>query len=286
MAFSLALSGGGCRGAAHIGVLLALEQAGLSPTALSGTSAGSIVAGLYAYGYSAQDMEKIALGLSPRLVDPDLFGILRGVGQLVSGRQVTVSGLLRGERLHRWLTGLTGGMPIQSVRLPLCIASVDLTTGETVAFCDRPLRYPLSHTRSETDLPLADAITASCSVPVVFAPRRMNGGLFVDGGVTDNLPVDLLLARGFVHSPVVAIDVSSEYAPIEGESLFEVASHSFSAMSRRLRDCTVRGEQLLCRPKLPNEAGLFTFDQIEACIEAGHQAAQELVGLIRALDGG
>ncbi len=283
MAFSRALSGGGCRGAAHIGVLLALEEAGLSPAALSGASAGAIIAGLYAYGYNGRDLETIALGLTPRLVDPDLFGIVRAVGQLVSGRTVTLSGLLRGERLHRWLTGLTGGMSIGTVRLPLSIAAVDLTSGETVAFCDRPLRHPLNNTRCATDLPLADAIAASCCVPVVFAPRKIGGGLFVDGGVTDNLPVDLLLARNLSRCPVVAIDLSSGYAPIEGESLFEVASHSLSAMSRRLRDCTVRGEQLLCRPRLPKEAGLFTFDRIGDCIEAGYRAAKELIPLIQVL---
>ena len=283
MAFSLALSGGGCRGAAHIGVLMALEEAGLRPAALSGASAGAIVAGLFAYGYAAKDLEQIAASLTPRLVDPDLFGILRAVGQLAGGRRVTLSGLLRGERLHRWLTTLTGGMPINSVVLPLSVAAVDLAAGETVAFCDRPLKRRLANTRCETDIPLADAIAASCCVPAVFAPRRIGGGLLVDGGVTDNLPVDLLLARDLPHCPVVAIDVSSEYAPPEGECLFDIASHSLSMMSRRLRDCTVRGEQLLCRPRLPREAGLFSFDQIGPCIEAGYRAARELTGVIGAL---
>lgn len=96
MAFSLALSGGGCRGAAHIGVLMALEEAGLRPPRFRARARGAIVAGLFAYGYAAKDLEQIAASLTPRLVDPDLFGILRAVGQLAGGRRVTLSGLLRG----------------------------------------------------------------------------------------------------------------------------------------------------------------------------------------------
>lgn len=283
MGFSLAFSGGGCRGTAHIGVLLALEEEGLAPDALSGASAGAIVAGLSACGYSARELRSIAAGIGPRLLDPDLTGLLRAVAGFACGRGADLPGLLRGNRLRRWLGELTGNRPIGSVAVPLCIAAADLSTGETVAFCDRPLKRRLSGTRCETGVPLADAIAASCAVPAVFAPRRVAGGLLVDGGVTDNLPVDLLLARGLSRSPVMAIDVSSRYAPPRRENLFEVVSCSFSMMSIRLADCTVRGERLLCRPKLPDGAGLFSFELIGPCIEAGYQAARELIPLLRSV---
>ncbi|PWM24896.1 MAG: patatin [Oscillospiraceae bacterium] len=283
MGFSLALSGGGCRGAAHIGVLLALEEEGLTPDALSGASAGAIVAGLCACGYRAKELQQIAGNLSSSLIDPDLTGLLRTVFDLARGKGASLPGLLRGNRLRRWLGELTGEKPIGAVDIPLCIAAVDLSAGETVAFCDRPLKRRLSNTRCETDILLADAITASCCVPAIFAPRRIGGGLMVDGGVTDNLPVDLLLARGLPRCPVMAIDVSSQYVPPRRDNISEVVTCSFSMMSHRLADCTVRGERLLCRPKLPPEAGLFSFELIEPCIEAGYQAAKELIPLLRSV---
>ncbi|NLN41811.1 MAG: phospholipase, partial [Clostridiales bacterium] len=80
MRFGLALSGGGIRGAAHIGVLMALEEEGLVPSWISGTSAGSIVAGLYAYGYSIQELVDIALDLYRKYIDLDFFGLACGFG--------------------------------------------------------------------------------------------------------------------------------------------------------------------------------------------------------------
>ncbi|MEG2204547.1 MAG: patatin, partial [Oscillospiraceae bacterium] len=74
------------------------------------------------------------------------------------------------------------------------------------------------------------------------------------------------------------------YASPLGDSLFEIASHSLTVMSARLKDCVVRGERLLIRPALPDDAGLFTFGLMEECVDAGYRAAKELIPIIRALD--
>ncbi len=284
MAFSLALSGGGCRGAAHIGVLSALQEANLKPCAVSGSSAGAIVAGLYAYGYTPEQLVKICRELErngERLIDFNIFGIASAIGQLARRRPITLSGLLKGERLRSLLRQLTKGCALSQVPLPLCITSVDLSTGETIAFSQRKPIHPLSNVRWEQDVLLYEAIYASCCVPVIFTPPAAMKGVLVDGGVTDNLPVNLLLACDAPN--IIAVDISENYAPVDGEGIFEIASHSLSAMSRRLRDCTVRGERLLIRPKLPEEAGLFTFSLMSDCIEAGYTATRELTDLIYAL---
>jgi NTE family protein len=132
------------------------------------------------------------------------------------------------------------------------------------------------------DVSVADAMGASSAVPAVFAPMRLpEAGCLVDGGVANILPVDLLLAYG--ERNVVAIDIGEPYSPPMCQSLFEIASHSLSVMSDHLKECTTRGERLLIRPKLPDEAGLFTFDLMEECLEAGYRAARELIDVIRAL---
>lgn len=284
MSFSLALSGGGCRGAAHVGVLAALQEANLTPCAVSGSSAGAIVAGLYAYGYTPEQLNKICTELErngEKLIDFNIFGIAAAVGQLARRRPITLSGLLKGERLRSLLRQLTKGCALSSVPLPVCIASVDLSTGETIAFSQRKPIHPLSNVRWEQDVLLYEAIYASCCVPVIFTPPTTMNGVLVDGGVTDNLPVNLLLACDAPN--IIAVDISENYAPVEGEGIFEIASHSLSVMSRRLRDCTVQGERLLIRPKLPEEAGLFTFSLMSECIAAGYTATRELTDLIHAL---
>lgn len=284
MPFSLSLSGGGCRGAAHVGVLTALCEAGLSPCAVSGTSAGAIVAGLYACGRTPKELVNICHEIEhkgERLIDFNLLGVMAAVGQLALRRPVTLSGLLKGEQLKALLLRLTDGCTLSQVPLPLCIASVDLSSGETVAFSQRTPLHPLSGVRWESNARLCDAIYASCCVPVVFTPPMPSNGLLVDGGVADNLPVDLLLACDAPN--IIAVDISENYAPVNGEGIFEIASHSLSVMSRRLSDCTVRGERLLIRPKLPEDAGLFTFSLMGECIEAGYAAAKELTDLIHIL---
>lgn len=284
MSFSLALSGGGCRGAAHVGVLTALKEANLTPCAVSGSSAGAIVAGLYAYGYTPDQLIKICRELEhsgEKLIDFNILGIAAAVGQLARRRPITLSGLLKGERLRSLLRQLTKGCALSQVPLPVCIASVDLSSGETVAFSQRKPVHPLSNVRWEHDALLYEAIYASCCVPVIFAPPASMSGVFVDGGVTDNLPVNLLLACDAPN--IMAVDISENFAPVNGEGIFEIASHSLSAMSRRLRDCTVRGERLLIRPKLPEDAGLFTFSLMSDCIQAGYTATRELTDLIRVL---
>ena len=284
MPFSLSLSGGGCRGAAHVGVLSALCEARLLPCAVSGTSAGAIVAGLYACGRTPKDLIELCRRLSQdgeRLLDFNLLGVIMAVGQLAMRKPVTLSGLLKGERLKSLLRELTDGCALSQVPLPLCIASVDLTTGETVAFSQRKPIHTLPDVRWEHSAKLYDAIYASCCVPVIFTPPAPAKGVLVDGGVADNLPVNLLLACDAPN--IIAVDISENYAPVDGEGIFEIASHSLSVMSRRLRDCTVRGERLLIRPKLPENAGLFTFSLMEACIESGYNATRELTDLIRVL---
>lgn len=286
MPFSLSFSGGGCRGAAHIGVLLALHEAALYPCAVSGTSAGAIAAGFYAAGYSAEALLLLCQKLKKngeKLIDVDILGILKFAKNIALRQSIGISGLLKGEKFRKMLAQLLGELKISDIPLPLCIAAVDLSTGETVSFSQKRPHSPLKSTRWQSDILLRDAIYSSCCLPTVFTPQKLFAdSLIVDGGVADNLPVDLLHA---ISAPnIIAVDISQDYTPICSDNLFEIAHHSLSVMSNRLEECYVRGERLLIKPKLPEKAGVFTFSLIEDCIEAGYAAAKELIPIIRVLN--
>ena len=112
MEYGLALAGGGTRGAAHVGVLKALEEARILPPAVAGTSAGSIVAGLYASGMPVSEMEKVVKHLSKHgndYLDPDYAGLLGFMPQLLAGMNVSLSGLIKGKKLLAYFNELTGG---------------------------------------------------------------------------------------------------------------------------------------------------------------------------------
>jgi NTE family protein len=158
MRIGLALSGGGARGIAHIGVLKALDEMGVKIAVLSGTSAGSLVGALYAYGYSPNN----------------IFDIIKHVSIFRSVRPAWAwSGLLTMDGLRELLSNSLPENSFDALKIPLVIAATEIRKGEINYFSDGEL---------------IPAIVASCSVPAVFNPVSFNGGLFVDGGLCDNLP--------------------------------------------------------------------------------------------------
>lgn len=287
--YGLALAGGGVKGAAHVGVLMALEEEGLLPERIAGASAGSIVAGLYASGMETRELREEVLWLGRHgkgYLDPDIVGILTLIPQMLLGRQVGLSGILRGGRLMEYLCDLTGYAGIEDAKRGILIPAVDLASGDTVVYTNlffnrrpAPAARRQAHVRWEQEGTLGEIMMASSSVPAVFAPRRMGDYWLVDGGVTNNLPVDLLIAAG--ESCVIAVDIGTEYDAPEDRSVMEVASHSFSIMSRELKDCRSSGEQLLLKPKICAGGGLLDFSCMEECMELGYHYTRGKLAEIR-----
>lgn len=285
MSFGIALAGGGIRGAAHVGVLLALEENGLCPESAAGTSAGGIVAGLYAAGFSAASLKEMVLKLSEsgkEFFDPDLSGLAAMLPRLLIRRTSGFSGLLKGNRMESYLYRLTEGKFLSESCIRVVIPSVDLCSGDTVA-CTNSLRgiRPLRRVRWTDRMRFSEAMRATASLPAVFRPKIIDHMCLVDGGVTDVLPVDLLVAAG--ERNVLAVDVSEDYEMPENISLIEVASHSLAIMETRLRECVTRGEKMLLDPDLPDTDGVLNLRQMPLCMEAGYRAAKRAMPRIRSL---
>lgn len=155
----LVLSGGGARGAAHIGAIQALEELGLEFSCVSGTSAGAIVGSLYAYGYSTKEIYQIVQQIS-------IFKSIRPAW--------TWAGFLRMAGLEEVLQKYLPENSFSSLKLPMAVAAAEIQKGQIKYF-------------SEGEL--IPAILASCSIPAMFNPYQLNGSLYVDGGLLDNLPV-------------------------------------------------------------------------------------------------
>jgi NTE family protein len=154
----LVLSGGGARGIAHIGVLKALEEFGVEADCIAGTSAGSIVGSLYAYGYKPDEIIELIVGTS-------IFKTLKLAW--------TWRGLISLVGLTEVLLKLMPENSFESLKKPMTIAATEIRKGKSVYF---------------TEGELIPAILSSCCVPAVFDPIQFNGGMYVDGGILDNLP--------------------------------------------------------------------------------------------------
>jgi NTE family protein len=206
----LVLSGGGARGAAHIGVLKALEALRVPIDCITGTSMGSLVGGAYASGTSTADMERLVTGISTDLLFKEkpprqdqqirrklddrsiLFGVEFGVR---GGSVLLPKGVVSGVQLEtvlRSLSKVSGFVNFDELSIPFRAVATDLVTGKAVVF-------------SEGEL--ANVMRASMSVPGAIAPAEMQGRLLVDGGLTNNLPVDV--ARRMGADVVIAVNLGT-----------------------------------------------------------------------------
>ena len=285
MSFGIAFAGGGSRGAAHVGVLLALEENGLRPDSVAGASAGGIVAGLYAAGLSARDLHEVVRELSKKgafLIDPAYADIIKALGQFIFRRPLALSGFLKGNRLQRYLEALAEEKKLCQLSMRTVIPAVDLISGLVIAYTNSLFGVrPMRGIQWENEATVGEAMRASSAVPVVFRPKDIGKRCLVDGGVVDILPVDLLVAAG--EENVLAVDISESYRMPKHIDILEVASHSLGILQDSLRACRTRGERLLLKPALPEDAGLLTFSEMEACVQAGYDAAIRMLPSIRSL---
>ena len=226
------LSGGGARGAAHVGVLKVLEDLRVPVDAIAGTSMGAVVGGLYASGLDARQIEKLMTSLNwrdafrdrPAREDLDLrrkqedeeFLVKFPLG-LRDGRVVLPRGLIQGQRLTETLRRLT--LPVarlsnfDDLPTPFRAVATDLETGEAVIMGSGDL---------------TTAMRASLSAPGVFAPVERDGRLLVDGGIADNVPVDIARAMGV--DIVIVVDVGFPLLPREQLTSIPVISNQMLAI--------------------------------------------------------
>jgi NTE family protein len=245
----LALGGGAARGFAHIGVIQVLEEAGIRPDLIVGTSAGSLVAALYASGKSGSELATLALGMDESAITDWSF----------PGR-----GLIRGEALARYVREHTGGRTIERMRLPLGIVATDLDNGAAILF-----------QRGDTGA----AVRASSAVPAVFQPVRIGEREFVDGGLVS--PVPVRFARQMGAELVIAVDISSPPDGAATSDVFKMLLQTFAIMGRSINQFELRDADLVLRPALSGVTSA-DFNARARAIQAGREAALRQLPELRA----
>ncbi|MBI5256801.1 MAG: patatin-like phospholipase family protein [Burkholderiales bacterium] len=236
----LALGGGAARGFAHIGVIQVLEEAGIRPDLVVGTSAGSLVAALYASGKTGAELARVALAMDESAITDWSF----------PGR-----GLMRGEALARYVREMTGGRAIEQFALPLGVVATDLDSGQPVLF-----------QRGDP----GTAVRASSAVPAVFQPVKIGPREYVDGGLVS--PVPVRFARQMGAELVLAVDISN---PPEGNPTGDVMRlllQTFAIMGRSINQFELKDADIVLRPRLNGFSGA-DFTVRRQTIEAGREAA-------------
>ena len=244
----LALGGGAARGFAHIGVIQVLEENGIRPDLVAGTSAGSLVAALYAAGKSGAE-----LGALAEKMDETAFTDWSYPGR----------GLIRGEALAKYVREQTGGRRIEQMRMPLGIVATDLDSGESILF---QLGDP------------GVAVRASSAVPAMFQPVRIGTREYVDGGLVAPVPVHF--ARQMGADLVIAVDISAAPDGNATGDAMRMLLQTFAIMGRSINNFELRDADVLLRPKLSHVSGA-DFAARKRSLQAGRDAAQAQLALLR-----
>lgn len=247
----LALGGGAARGFAHVGVIQVLEEAGIKPALVAGTSAGSLVAALYASGRNGQQLQAVALQMDEAaFADWTLPIFSRGV--------------LRGEALARYVNVQVGNKLIENMALPLGILATDLQSGQGVLF-----------RRGDT----GTAVRASSAVPAVFLPVRIGSREYVDGGLVS--PVPVRSAREMGAEFVIAVDISSAPEGNPSADPLQILMQTFAIMGKSINAWELKDADLVVRPALTG-MGSGDFAGKRRAIDAGRAAMQALLPQLKA----
>jgi len=281
----LALSGGGARGIAHIGVLKVLEREKIPVDLIAGTSMGGVVGGLYACGYSAEELEKLALQINwqelfsnapPRLSllpsqreesEKYLFQIY------FEGLKPSIpKGLITGQKLTNLFTQLTmqanfeAGSDFDKLKIPFRAVSTDLATGQEVVLGNGDL---------------SEALRATMAIPLVFTPVELGGRYLVDGGLVD--PVPVVVTKNMGADFVIAVDISSKLlSSSQIKDPLDIANQTTSIMTLERKELELRKADFIITPDLEPYSST-SFDKVSELIKRGENAADSLVPQLKLL---
>lgn len=244
----VALGGGAARGFAHIGVLQVLEEQGIKPDIVVGTSAGSMVAALYASGRTPTEMEQMAMTLDESSITDWVF----------PGRS-----LMKGEALARFIRDNTGGKSIEQMRIPLGIVATDLNSGQPILF-----------RRGDPGV----AVRASSAVPAVFQPVKIGGHEYVDGGLVSPIPVRYAQQMG--ADVVIAVDISAIPQGQPTQSSIQILLQTFNIMGHSISQHELNEADVVVRPKLSGIGGT-DFSHRRLAVLAGREATYAVLDTLR-----
>ncbi|PZE19828.1 patatin-like phospholipase family protein [Paenibacillus xerothermodurans] len=261
----IALGGGGVAGTAHIGVLSALEEAGIRIDCIAGSSSGAIIAALYSYGYSAGELMTMIPTINRKCLDYDYFNFIPAMIK----RRPKLKGLIKGERILNFIADKTGEAYMSDLKLPVSITATDLSYGKQILFASRPLQRDYTDVDVVHDIRVADAVRASLSIPVLFKPYFFKERVLIDGGLMDNCPVDAVRALG--ADQVIAVDlISTIPSKVPVDSLRSIVARSVTINLALKSKQHTKSADIVLRPEV-GPIGVFDFAKLGHCIDAGYE---------------
>ncbi len=239
----LALSGGTARSIAHVGVLKALLEAGINPDYLAGTSGGSIVAIMLASGRSIEELEEIAHSMS---------------WSKLASIKLSRLGFASSKRIEKTMDELLNGMTFSQLKIPCAVTATDLTTGEKKIF---------------TEGPISRAVRASCSIPQIFLPVEIHGRYYVDGGLSEYMPVQTLRDMGATYTVGVHL-AGARRMHEQPSNLLQLIMQLITLISRQNLSVSLKHADYVIAPDI-DDFSAFDFGPTEELMLLGYETATQ-----------
>lgn len=280
MKLGLSLSGGGIKGASHIGGIKALEESNIKFDYISGTSSGSIVATLYACGYKPDEIYEIFNKYAKEIHYIDFENIKRFTKNFLKGNGFIIDGLNSGTKINKLINEMCakkGIYNINQIKMPIIIPAVNIKNEELYVFSNKVVKNKQENVRYINDIDIGTAVQASCSYPGIFSPCNYDEDLLIDGGIAENLPWRETKKAG--ADKVLSI-VFKTKAHKCCDNVFDVLNKSFSILCHELYKYEWDGTDYLLEIKVP-KVGLLDRTKMELLYNEGYKQTKANINDIK-----
>lgn len=279
MKVGLALSGGGIRGAAHIGVLKALEESNIKIDVIGGTSSGGIIASLYAMEYKPEYIYKLFKKYSREIVNMDNKPIINGIKNYLVTKKIGIVGMSDGKKLEKLYEDLAKEKhmySIQDIKMPIAIPSIDLAEAKEYVFSNV---VPINKESSKyiSDIPIGRAVRASSSFPAFFCPCEYKSHIFSDGGMLNNIPTNEVKRMGADK----VISVKFEENAYDNESdVMDIIMRTIDIMGNKISEDVIKKSDYVL--SIPTEkVGLLDHKKTDSCFRYGYETTMSKIDEIK-----
>jgi len=276
----IALSGGGIRGIAHAGVLKALEDNNIKIDVIGGTSAGSMIAALYAIGYSPYYIYILFKTYAKNIIGTNANPIISGVHGYLKNRKKNIKGLKDGEEIEKIFNEIAKKRNVEKIsdiKMPIIIPTVDIMNSKEYVFTNHIPEEAVDKEQYITDITIGRAVRASSSFPAVFTPCEFKEHAFMDGGALDNVPVSEVKKQG--ADKVIAVKFDADKIT-KDSNIMDIVMKTIDIMGSKISEESLEMSDLILNV-YTDKVGLLDINKLEACYKYGYNCVIENLDKIK-----
>ena len=280
MKLGLALSGGGIRGIAHAGVLKALEENNIKIDAIGGTSSGSIIATLYAMGYSPYYIYILFKKYAKDLVNQNSISKVTSIGNFMANKKGNFQGFYTGEEIENGFNNIAlrkGVKKISDIKMPIVIPTVDVQDSKKYIITNKIPEKSSPNTEYINNIDIGKAIRASSSFPVVFSPCDYNKHRFLDGGILDNFPTTEVKKQGV--DKTITVNFKADDID-ENSNIMDIVMRTIDIMGNKISEENISNSDMVLTIQT-DKTGLLETEKLDECYKYGYRQTIEQIDKIK-----